>query len=139
MKVTKAIALKAARELIAGETRTAHRIVEAHPMGGVQSWAGVFRKLIAQAEAIESGTLERASFSIFARGNSKLPFWSFSSMAILDCPGRGECAAWCYSLKSWRKMVKLDLIKRRHSMGSSVGRQKWIHKTSDKHVVFNVM
>ena len=23
-------------------------------------------------------------------------------MAILDCPGRGECAAWCYSLKSWR-------------------------------------
>jgi len=102
MKVTKAIALKAARELIAGETQTARRIVAAHPTGGVQSWAGVFKKLIAQAESIESLTLERAAFSVFARGNSKLPFWSFSSMAILDCPGRGECAAWCYSLKSWR-------------------------------------
>ena len=105
MKVTKAIALKAARELIAGETRTAHRIVEAHPTGGVQSWAGVFRKLIAQAEAIESRTLSRASFSIWAKnGNSKLPFVSFSSMAILDCPGAGECATkgWCYSLKAWR-------------------------------------
>jgi len=105
MKVTKAIALKAARELIAGETQTARRIVEAHPTGGVQSWAGVFRKLIAQAEAIESGTLSRASFSIWAKnGNSKLPFVSFSSMAILDCPGRGECATkgWCYSLKAWR-------------------------------------
>ena len=102
MTVTKKLALKAARELIAGETQTARQIVEAHPMGGVQSWAGVFRKLIAQAEAIESGTLSRGAFSIFARGNSKLPFWSFSSMAILDCPGRGECAAWCYSLKAWR-------------------------------------
>ena len=103
MKVTKAIALKAARELIAGETQTARRIVKAHPAGGVQSWAGVFKKLIAQAESIESGTLSRASFSIWAKnGNSKLPFVSFSSMAILDCPGRGECAAWCYSLKSWR-------------------------------------
>jgi len=88
--------------LIAGETQTARRIVAAHPTGGVQSWAGVFKKLIAQAESIESLTLERAAFSVFARGNSKLPFWSFSSMAILDCPGRGECAAWCYSLKSWR-------------------------------------
>ena len=102
MTVTKKLALKAARELIAGETKTARRIVEAHPTGGVQSWAGVFRKLIAQAEAIESRTLSRAAFSVFARGNSKLPFWSFSSMAILDCPGRGEGAAWCYSLKSWR-------------------------------------
>ncbi len=102
MTVTKKLALKAARELNAGETQTARRIVEAHPTGGAQSWAGVFKKLIAQAEAIESGTLSRGAFAIFARGNSKLPFWSFSSMAILDCPGAGECTAWCYSLKAWR-------------------------------------
>jgi len=103
MTVTKKLALKAARELIAGGTKTARKIVAAHPTGGVQSWAGVFKKLIAQAEAIESGTLSRPAFSIWAKkGNSKLPFVSFSSMAILDCPGRGECAAWCYSLKAWR-------------------------------------
>jgi hypothetical protein len=35
-------------------------------------------------------------------GNTKLPYWSYSALAIVTCPGMGECANFCYTLKSWR-------------------------------------
>lgn len=35
-------------------------------------------------------------------GNAKLPFVSFSTLPIVTCPGHGDCANWCYSLKSWQ-------------------------------------
>ena len=41
-------------------------------------------------------------FNIFAKGNMKLPFWMFSTLAIVTCPGAGACKDWCYSLKAWR-------------------------------------
>lgn len=44
----------------------------------------------------------KVPFTIFAKGNSKLPFYSFSNLPIVNCPGAGECAKWCYSLKAWR-------------------------------------
>jgi hypothetical protein len=47
-------------------------------------------------------TTSTAPFTIFAKGNSKLPFYSFSNLPIVNCPGRGECEKWCYSLKAWR-------------------------------------
>ena len=103
MKITKELALEAGRELIAGSTETTQRLIESNPAGSVGSWPGAFRKLLVMHENLESGKpLESPAFKVFAKGNSKLPFWSFSSMAILDCPGRGECSKWCYSLKSWR-------------------------------------
>ena len=40
--------------------------------------------------------------SIFVQGNSKLPFWSFSTLPGADCPGAGDCLNWCYSFKAWR-------------------------------------
>jgi hypothetical protein len=48
---------------------------------------------------------------IFAKGNGKLPFFAFSSMAGIDCPQAGAClygllgellSGFCYSLKAWR-------------------------------------
>ncbi|MBM84697.1 MAG: hypothetical protein CMM47_01570 [Rhodospirillaceae bacterium] len=104
MKVTKELALEAGRELAWFKCKeTARRIIESNPGGSVGSWPGVFRKILAMLETLETGKpLEKPAFKVFAKGNSKLPFWSFSSMAILDCPGRGECSKWCYSLKSWR-------------------------------------
>src|SRR5262249_38268511 len=39
---------------------------------------------------------------VFSKGNAKLPFWAFSALPIVTCPGAGECARWCYSLTSWR-------------------------------------
>lgn len=39
---------------------------------------------------------------LHSKGNSKLPFLSFSALPVVACPGAGECASFCYSLKSWR-------------------------------------
>ena len=57
-----------------------------------------------------------ARFSVFMEtGNSKLPFYAFSSLPGFDCPGAGACLygdneftpdnfgkGWCYSFKGWR-------------------------------------
>jgi hypothetical protein len=42
------------------------------------------------------------AFTIFTKGNSKLPFVSFSVLPLVSCPGAGDCKKWCYSLKAWR-------------------------------------
>jgi hypothetical protein len=47
-------------------------------------------------------TSSKPHFTIFAKGNSKLPFYAFSNLPIVNCPGAGSCAKWCYSLKAWR-------------------------------------
>lgn len=39
---------------------------------------------------------------IAKKGNSKLPFYAFSSLPLYSCDNYGECAKYCYSLKSWR-------------------------------------
>ncbi len=41
-------------------------------------------------------------FKIFTKGNGKLPFYSFSSLPGVTCPGAGDCLKFCYSFKSWR-------------------------------------
>ena len=46
---------------------------------------------------------DAAPFRVFqAQGNKKLPFYAFSSLALADCPGKGDCVKFCYSLKAWR-------------------------------------
>lgn len=39
---------------------------------------------------------------IKADGNSKLPFYAFSSLPGVTCPGAGECLKFCYSFRAWR-------------------------------------
>ena len=50
-------------------------------------------------------------FTIFAKGNQKLPFWTFSTLPGVTCPGAGDCLVnpedkskrgWCYSFSAWR-------------------------------------
>ena len=48
---------------------------------------------------MESGKPE---FTLFAKGNSKLPFLSWSTLPGVNCPGAGDCLNWCYSFKAWR-------------------------------------
>jgi len=33
---------------------------------------------------------------------AKVPFYTFSVLPIVTCPGAGDCARFCYSLKAWR-------------------------------------
>ena len=39
---------------------------------------------------------------IKADGNSKLPFYAFSSLPGVTCPGAGDCLKFCYSFRAWR-------------------------------------
>jgi len=50
-------------------------------------------------------------YTIFAKGNIKLPFWAFSALPGVTCPGAGDCLVdpedkskrgWCYSFSQWR-------------------------------------
>lgn len=41
-------------------------------------------------------------YSIFTEGNSKLPFYSFSALPGVTCPGAGDCLKFCYSFRAWR-------------------------------------
>ena len=51
---------------------------------------------------IAEGMPGNVPFSVFVRGNKKLPFVAFSSLPFIDCPGMGPCGVWCYSRKAWR-------------------------------------
>ena len=44
----------------------------------------------------------KPAFGIFRKGNGKLPFFTFSTVPIYTCPGRGACEKFCYSLKAWQ-------------------------------------
>ena len=61
-----------------------------------QVWAESFDKL---ADGFEQN---RAAFKVFAKGNSKLPFYSYSELPGHTCPGAGECLRFCYSYVAWR-------------------------------------
>ena len=42
-------------------------------------------------------------FTIYTKGNGKLPFHSFSTLPGEQfCPGAGDCLEFCYSFKAWR-------------------------------------
>lgn len=72
------------------------------------SWRGVayrFARMLKDAhEPTDRNLLDdyKLPHSIFIEGNSKLPFWSFSTLPGVDCPGAGDCLSWCYSFKSWQ-------------------------------------
>lgn len=67
------------------------------------AWHACFRRL-------DAGKLP----PVFAKGNGKLPFFAFSSLPGVDCPGAGSClyrdgnvssgpiTGFCYSFRSWR-------------------------------------
>jgi len=61
------------------------------------SWAANFAKLADVAQN------KVARFTVIkADGNSKLPFFAFSTLPGVTCPGAGECIKFCYSYRAWR-------------------------------------
>jgi hypothetical protein len=64
------------------------------------TWQYYAEKMLSYLESDFSG---KTPFSVFAeKGNKKLPFAAFSSLALADCPGKGDCVNFCYSLRAWR-------------------------------------
>ena len=77
-------------------------IIQAAPGRAVKvgTWQYHAQKMIDWLQDDMSGP---APYRVFMpRGNTKLPFYAFSSLAIADCPGRGACESFCFSLKGWR-------------------------------------
>ena len=80
--------------------RAAHCKVHSKAKDGGKGWRNVFGRF-------DAGKLPK----VFAKGNGKLPFFAFSSLAGLDCPQAGAClygasgdllGGFCYSFKAWR-------------------------------------
>ena len=67
-----------------------------------RSWEYNAAKMLPFIKAIINNEKPAAVFSIITEGNGKLPFLSYSSLPIVNCPGAGECKSYCYSLKAWR-------------------------------------
>jgi hypothetical protein len=62
------------------------------------SWAG--RALTLSSFLL--GISDEVPHAVFVKKNAKLPFWNFSTLPGVTCPGAGECLDWCYSFRSWR-------------------------------------
>ena len=60
-----------------------------------------YSKLLIFLDSLETEHIKLCN-QIFTKGNSKLPFISFSNAPIVNCPGAGDCINLCYSLKSLR-------------------------------------
>lgn len=78
--------------------RLRERLSELQPL--VKQGRGTWGENIEKMLAFLSDGIPR--FSIFAKGNGKLPFAAFSVLPLVSCPGAGACKKWCYSLKAWR-------------------------------------
>lgn len=72
--------------------------LKANPDFNGKAWQSAVNKAI---QLIESG-FSFVPFKVFTKGNSKLPFYSFSVLPGVSCPGAGECLQFCYSPKAWR-------------------------------------
>jgi len=96
--VPRNLALKLAKLTAAKKYQDVVNIISTFPDNGRSSWGEAAKKFI-------PFLLDRsiaAPYRIFTKGNSKLPFYSFSNLPIVNCPGKGECVKWCYSLKAWQ-------------------------------------
>ena len=64
------------------------------------SWSWSMLKLgQGLSRSVNGGEL---GFTVFAKGNSKLPFYAWSTLPQYTCPGAGECLKYCYSFKAWQ-------------------------------------
>ena len=116
-KVNRALAIKLGALAVAGDfakLSLALRDIEAKGnVEAIRTWEYYAKRFRLW---IESGLTANVPFSIFAeKGNKKLPFWTFSSLAGFDCVGAGACLfgneeeneedfsrGWCYSFVAWR-------------------------------------
>lgn len=69
-----------------------------------KGWRSAFGKLLGWMEDVQRYGFDHAkpAFTVFTKGNGKLPFYSFSVLPGVTCPGAGECLSFCYSFRGWR-------------------------------------
>lgn len=55
-----------------------------------------------QSCAIVGMSQAPVAYGVFSKGNGKLPFFAFSTLPGVTCPGAGACLEFCYSFRAWR-------------------------------------
>jgi hypothetical protein len=98
MSINRKLAIKIVRLIDQGKYLDVVDILSVFSNEKRRTWGWNAAKLI----PFLKDTNTPAPYTIFAKGNSKLPFFSFSNLPLINCPGKGECASWCYSLKAWQ-------------------------------------
>jgi hypothetical protein len=81
-----------ARRALAGDVAPIRRMARS----GTPGWKAAARRFL---EFWDSGV---PRYRVFVLGNRKLPYWAFSALPFLTCPGMGQCREVCYSVKAWR-------------------------------------
>ncbi len=66
------------------------------------AWRENLRKLSNGLKAVADNRSTKAPYRVFIKGNSKLPFYGFSTLPQYTCPGAGACLEFCYSFTAWR-------------------------------------
>ena len=72
---------------------------------GLRTYGYYSNKLLRFIVDMENGLINMPKslpFKVFGLGNGKLPFHTFSTLALSTCPFKGACADYCYTLNSWR-------------------------------------
>jgi hypothetical protein len=98
MKFPQKLALKIARLAYQGKYQEIISIMDVYPSDKKGSWGWAYQKL----KPFLMDQSNPVPYTVFTKGNSKLPFYSFSNLPLVNCPGKGSCAKWCYSLKAWQ-------------------------------------
>lgn len=95
--MTRSELLELSKRCIAGETL----LSSLAPVGkAMRTASGYWLKY--GKRLVERLRKDEPAFNIFfLKGNTKLPFVTFSTLPVFTCPGAGECATYCYSFKSW--------------------------------------
>jgi hypothetical protein len=80
-----------------------HFICEAYDERAARKDSSAGKGWIANLEKLADSFRDgRPAFTVFAKGNSKLPFYSYSELPNFTCPGAGDCLNFCYSFTAWR-------------------------------------
>jgi hypothetical protein len=111
-KVNREMALEIASAAGSGDSAKVVELLQAIPgdSSQIHTWAYHAKRL---ADYIERNYTGKAPFGVWKlKGNSKLPFASFSTLPGVTCPGAGACwfasatskggDGYCYTLKGWR-------------------------------------
>lgn len=81
-----------AKRALAGDYAPVRRMAQR----GTQGWKAAARRFL---RFIDTNV---PVHKVFVLGNTKLPYWCWSTLPWFTCPGMGSCEKVCYSIKAWR-------------------------------------
>ena len=103
--VSRDLAMHIAKTVVSKTPRKAARWVRAAILPALplsSNWHKAAKKLASALWDMPTMIAAESPYTIFERGNGKLPYFTWSTLPAVTCPGAGACLAWCYSFTGWR-------------------------------------